>query len=55
MRKPGRDFASLVAQVAERDLGPGLEMVAFQSLRGWPRPSDEQVRRGARASSTPPV
>jgi sugar phosphate isomerase/epimerase len=43
-RKPGRDFAGLVNEVAERDLGPGLEMVAFQSLRGWPRPSDEQVR-----------
>src|SRR6185369_10240941 len=40
-RKPGRDFASLVAEVAARDLGPGLEMVAFQSLRGWPRPSEE--------------
>ncbi|MGY1672611.1 sugar phosphate isomerase/epimerase family protein [Geodermatophilus sp. SYSU D00710] len=43
-REPGRDLASLVAEVAERDLGPGLEMVAFQSLRGWPRPSAEQVR-----------
>jgi hypothetical protein len=44
MRKPGRDFASLVNEVAARDLGPGLEMVAFQSLRGWPRPTDDQVR-----------
>ena len=43
-RKPGRDFASLVNEVAARDLGPGLEMVAFQSLRGWPRLSDAQVR-----------
>jgi sugar phosphate isomerase/epimerase len=43
-RKPGRDLASLVGEVAARDLGPGLEMVAFQSLRGWPRPSGEQVR-----------
>src|SRR3954466_545515 len=42
-RKPGRDFANLVAEIAARDLGPGLEMVAFQSLRGWPRPSDEQI------------
>ncbi len=43
-RKPGRDFASLVAEVAARDLGPGLEMVAFQSLRGWPRLDDAAVR-----------
>jgi len=43
-RKPGRDLASLVNEVAARDLGPGLEMVAFQSLRGWPHPSDQQVR-----------
>jgi sugar phosphate isomerase/epimerase len=52
-RKPGRDFASLVNEVAERDLGPGLEMVAFQSLRGWPRLSDAAVRevRGVIESS----
>lgn len=43
-RKPGRDLASLVGELAARDLGPGLEMVAFQSLRGWPHPSAEQVR-----------
>ncbi|HEV7187395.1 MAG TPA: TIM barrel protein [Blastococcus sp.] len=43
-RKPGRDLAALIGEVAARDLGPGLEMVAFQSLRGWPQPSDEQVR-----------
>ena len=43
-RKPGRDFASLVNEVAARDLGPGLEMVAFQSLRGWPRLDDAAVR-----------
>ena len=45
-RKPGRDFASLVGEVADRDLGPGLEMVAFQSLRGWPRPTDEPLAPG---------
>lgn len=43
-RRPGADLRALVGEVAARDLGPGLEMVAFQSLRGWPRPSDEQVR-----------
>ncbi|MGY1985510.1 sugar phosphate isomerase/epimerase family protein [Blastococcus sp. SYSU DS0669] len=43
-RRAGRDFASLVAEVAARDLGPGLEMVAFQSLRGWPRLDDDAVR-----------
>lgn len=35
-RRPGGDFAGLVEEVAARDLGPGLELVAFQSLRGWP-------------------
>ena len=35
-RQPGRDLRSLIGEVAARDLGPGLEMVAFQSLRGWP-------------------
>ena len=50
-RKPGRDLASLVGEIAARDLGPGLEMVAF--LRGWPHPSEEQVRevRGVIESS----
>ncbi len=43
-RRPGGDFASLVREVAARDIGPGLEMVAFQSLRGWPRLSGEQER-----------
>jgi sugar phosphate isomerase/epimerase len=43
-RRPGRDLRSVVSEVAARDLGPGLEMVAFQSLRGWPHPSGEQVR-----------
>ena len=31
-------------EVAARDLGPGLEMVAFQSLRGWPRLDDNSTR-----------
>jgi sugar phosphate isomerase/epimerase len=43
-RKPGRDLRSLIGEVAARDLGPGLEMVAFQSLRGWPRLDDAAVR-----------
>ena len=42
-RAPGRDLRSLVGEVAARDLGPGLEMVAFQSLRGWPRLADAAV------------
>ena len=54
-RKPGRDLASLVGELAARDLGPGLEMVAFQSLRGWPHPSDEQVREVRGASSRAPA
>ena len=43
-RQPGRDLKSLVSEVADRDLGPGLEIVGFQSLRGWPRLDGEQVR-----------
>ncbi|HEU4347664.1 MAG TPA: TIM barrel protein [Actinoplanes sp.] len=43
-RKPGRDLRALIGEVAARDLGPGLEMVAFQSLRGWPRLDDAAVR-----------
>ena len=43
-RKPGRDLRALIGEVAARDLGPGLEMVAFQSLRGWPRLGDDAVR-----------
>lgn len=36
-RRPGTDLTTLIREVGARDLGPGLEMVAFQSLRGWPR------------------
>jgi sugar phosphate isomerase/epimerase len=43
-RQPGGDFANLVGEVSRRDLGPGLEMVAFQSLRGWPRLDEVAVR-----------
>lgn len=52
-RKPGRDLATLIRAVADRDLGPGLEMVAFQSLRGWPRLDGAAVRdvRGTIESS----
>jgi sugar phosphate isomerase/epimerase len=43
-RRPGADLRALVDAVAARDLGPGLETVAFQSLRGWPRLDDAAVR-----------
>ena len=43
-RRPGRDLRSLVTEVADRDLGPGLEIVGFQSLRGWPRLDTDAVR-----------
>ena len=43
-RKPGRDLATLLREVAARDLGPGVEMVAFQSLRGWPRLDEKSTR-----------
>lgn len=38
-------FEDLVRRVAERGLGPGLEVVGFQSFRGWPNLTDAQVRR----------
>ncbi|MEU9018446.1 hypothetical protein [Actinomadura sp. NPDC048394] len=43
-RRPGTDLVTLIREVASRGLGPGLEMVAFQSLRGWPRPEASLVR-----------
>src|SRR5260370_14755183 len=35
----------LVAEVARRGLGPGLEIVGFQSIRGFPHVSDEFADR----------
>lgn len=43
-RQPGRDLQSLIGEVTGRDLGPGLEMVGFQSLRGWPQLDEAAVR-----------
>lgn len=43
-RRPGGDLRALLGEVASRDLGPGLEMVAFQSLRGWPRLDGTGIR-----------
>ena len=40
-RRPGGDLRSLVREAAARDLGPGLEIIGFQSVRGWPRPDDD--------------
>jgi sugar phosphate isomerase/epimerase len=45
MRRPDYSLESMIAKVAELDLGPGLEMVGFQSIRDWPRVSDEFVSR----------
>ncbi|WP_432990216.1 sugar phosphate isomerase/epimerase family protein [Dactylosporangium sp. CA-233914] len=36
-------FDDAVRRVGELGLGPGLEVVGFQSFRGWPQLSDEQV------------
>ena len=41
----------MIRRVAELDLGPGLEVVGFQSLRGWPNVSDE-FATGSAACST---
>jgi sugar phosphate isomerase/epimerase len=35
------DFDGLVREVGKRNLGPGLEIVGFQSLRGFPHVSDD--------------
>jgi hypothetical protein len=37
-------FPELIRRVAEYGLGPGLEVVGFQSFRGWPAVSDEDAR-----------
>jgi sugar phosphate isomerase/epimerase len=43
MRKPDYSLEGMIRRVAELDLGPGLEMVGFQSLRDWPRITDDVV------------
>lgn len=43
----GREFTfeGLVREVARRNLGPGLEVVGFQSIRGFPNVSDDFAAR----------
>ncbi|GAA0365674.1 sugar phosphate isomerase/epimerase [Actinoallomurus spadix] len=48
-RRPGTDLIGLIREVGARGLGPGLEMVAFQSLRGWPR-LDETLAQAVRGA-----
>jgi len=43
MRQPGYTLEGMIDKVAELGLGPGLEMVGFQSLRGFPRVSAEVI------------
>jgi sugar phosphate isomerase/epimerase len=38
-------FEELLAETARRGTGPGLEIVGFQSIRGFPRISDEFAER----------
>ena len=38
-------FEELIAQVAEHGIGPGLEVVGFQSFREFPRISDKTAER----------
>ena len=38
-------FEQLVAEVARRNLGPGLEIIGFQSIRGFPEVSDAFIER----------
>lgn len=40
MRRPDYTLEGMIRRVAELDLGPGLEVVGFQSIRDWPRVSD---------------
>jgi sugar phosphate isomerase/epimerase len=44
MRRPEYSLESMIRKVAELDLGPGLEVVGFQSIRNWPRVTDEFTR-----------
>jgi sugar phosphate isomerase/epimerase len=44
MRRPDYSLESMIRKVAELDLGPGLEVVGFQSIRDWPRVTDDFVR-----------
>ncbi len=44
MRRPGYTLEGMIDRVAELDLGPGLEIVGFQSIRDWPRLTPEFVR-----------
>jgi sugar phosphate isomerase/epimerase len=41
MRRPDYSLENMVRRVKELDLGPGVELVGFQSLRGWPQVSDD--------------
>jgi hypothetical protein len=43
MRKAGYTLEGMIDKVAELGLGPGLEIVGFQSLRGYPRVSAEVI------------
>ena len=44
MRRPDYSLEGMIRKVADLDLGPGLEIVGFQSLRGWPHVDDDFVR-----------
>lgn len=43
MRHPGYTLDGMIRRAAELDLGPGLELVGFQSLRGWPHLDDAAI------------
>jgi hypothetical protein len=44
MRRPNYSLEGMIRRVAEFDLGPGLEVVGFQSIRDWPRITDDFAR-----------
>jgi Xylose isomerase-like TIM barrel len=44
MRRPDYSLEGMIRRVAELELGPGLELVGFQSLRNWPHVDDGFVR-----------
>jgi sugar phosphate isomerase/epimerase len=44
MRRPDYSLEGMIRRVAELDLGPGLELVGFQSIRNWPNLDGEFVR-----------
>ena len=53
MRRPDYSLERMIRKVAELDLGPGLELVGFQSIRNWPRVASSATSSRSASSSRP--